>query len=121
MKQFPLRNHRFARPAARAALAAELQNRFWEYHDGLFKNMRNMSEETILSTAKNLGLDLEKFEKDRKDPRIGNIINRDLADGNRIGVRGTPSIFINGKRVNQRSFEVFSSVIEEELAADRTP
>ncbi len=121
IKQFPLRNHRFARRAGQAALAADLQDRFWEFSEGLFRNLRNMSEETIVSTAQDLGLDLERFKRDRESPRIRNIIDRDLAEGSRIGVRGTPSIFINGKRLNQRSLEAFSSAIEQELASDREP
>ena len=121
MKQFPLRNHRFARRAAEAALAADMQDRFREFSEGLFQNMRNMSEETISSTARDLSLDLEQFEKDRKSPRVRNIINRDLAEGGRIGVRGTPSIYINGKRLNQRSLEAFSSIIDEELVSNRKP
>jgi protein-disulfide isomerase len=119
MKQFPLRNHRFARSAAEAALAADLQGRFREFSEGLFDNMRSMSEETILATAEELGLDLKRFESDRRSARIRNTINRDLAEGNRIGVRGTPSIFVNGKRHDQRSMEAFSAVIERELASGK--
>jgi protein-disulfide isomerase len=121
VKDFPLRNHRFSRPAAQAALAAGLQNRFWEYHDSLLKNMRNLSEELFISTAKDLGLDLAKFEKDRKSPYAARMINRDLAEGGRIGVRGTPSVFVNGKKVKQRSLEAISSLIEGELAAGPHP
>ena len=115
MKQYPLRIHPFARAAAAAALAAHRQDRFWEYHAGLYRQTRNLNEETILSTARDLGLDMERFETDRKDPLIEEAIRRDLAEGNRVGVRGTPSVFINGKKAGSRSLEAFSSMIEEEL------
>jgi len=115
MKQYPIGGHRFARPAALAALAAHNQGHFWEYHAGLYKNYRKMNEQTILMTARDLGLDMERFEKDRKDPATLAALNRDIAEARRAGVRGTPSIFINGRKVGQRSLEVFSSMIEEEL------
>ena len=114
-KNFPLRNHKLARPAAMAALAAENQGRFWEYHDKVFANYRNITEKMLSDTARELGLNMAKFEKDRKDIRTNNIINRDLQEGNRIGVRGTPTIFINGKRLGKRSLEAFSTAIEAEL------
>jgi protein-disulfide isomerase len=116
-KNFPLRNHKLARPAALAALAAENQGRFWEYHDKVFENYRKISDKMLTDTARELGLDMERFEKDRKDIRTNNLINRDLQEGNRIGVRGTPTIFINGKRLGKRSLEAFSAAIETELKA----
>jgi protein-disulfide isomerase len=116
-KNFPLRNHKLARPAAMAALAAENQGRFWEYHDKIFENYRNISEKLLSDTARDMGLNIDQFEKDRKDIKTSNIINRDLQEGNRIGVRGTPTIFINGKRLGQRSLTAFSTAIESELEA----
>ena len=104
-----------------AALAAEKQGRFWEYHDKIFANYRNISDKMLSDTARDMGLDMDRFEKDRKDIRTNNLINRDLQEGSRIGVRGTPSIFINGKRLGQRSLEAFSSAIENELQADPAP
>jgi protein-disulfide isomerase len=118
-KNFPLRNHKLARPAAMAAFAAENQGRFWEYHDKVFANYRNISEKMLSDTARELGLNMAKFEKDRKDIKTNNIINRDLQEGNRIGVRGTPTIFINGKRLGKRSLEAFSTAIEVELNSKR--
>ena len=104
-----------------AALAAEKQGRFWEYHDKIFANYRNISDKMLSDTARDMGLDMDRFEKDRKDIRTNNLINRDLQEGSRIGVRGTPSIFINGKRLGQRSLEAFSAAIETELQADPAP
>jgi len=114
-KNFPLRNHKFAMPAAVAALAAEKQGKFWEFHDLLFKDYNRLNEQKVKEIAQQLNLDMEKFEKDRKDPQIRAMINRDLAEGNRAGVRGTPAIFINGRLLRNRSPAGFQELIEKAL------
>jgi len=120
-KNFPLRNHRMARPAAMAALAAEKQDQFWEYHDRIFANYRNLSDEFLVRTAREIGLDMDRFEKDRKSVDTNNLLNRDIQEASRIGVRGTPTIFINGRRQDKRSLEEFSSAVEAELNISRKP
>ena len=114
-KNFPLRNHKFAMPAATAALAAEKQGKFWEFHDLLFKDYNRLNEQKVTEIAQQLKLDMEKFEKDRKDPGIRALINRDLAEGNRAGVRGTPTIFVNGRLLRNRSPAGFQELIEKAL------
>ena len=114
-KNFPIRNHKFAMPAAIAALAAEKQGKFWEFHDLLFKDYNRLNEQKITEIAQQLNLDMEKFAKDRKDPQIRAVINRDLAEGNRVGVRGTPTIFINGRLLRNRSVPGFQELIEKAL------
>jgi len=114
-KNFPLRNHKFAMPAAIAALAAEKQGKFWEFHDLLFKDYNRLNEQKIKEIAQQLNLDMEKFEKDRKDPRIRAMINRELSEGNRAGVRGTPTVFINGRLLRNRNPAGFQELIEKAL------
>jgi len=114
-KNFPLRNHKLALPAAQAAHAADKQGKFWEYHDKVFENYNKLSGELLEQFAKELGLDMNRFRKERGSPEIASLINRDLREGSRIGVRGTPTIFVNGKRLGQRSIEAFSVAIENEL------
>ncbi|UCG38154.1 MAG: thioredoxin domain-containing protein [bacterium] len=114
-KNFPIRNHRFARPAAEAALAADIQGKFWPFHDRLFENYNRIDEDLILGIARDLELDMDRFGKDRRGPRVAAIINRDMAEAGRVGVRGTPTIFVNGKPLTQRSLESFSAAIEREL------
>lgn len=114
-KHFPLRNHKFARPAAIAALAAEKQGKFWEFHDLLFKDYNRLNKQKVNEIAKLLNLNMEQFEKDQKAPGLGKIINRDLSEGNRIGVRGTPTVFINGRLLRNRSQTGFQAMIEETL------
>ena len=114
-KNFPLRNHQFAMQAAIAALAAEKQGKFWEFHDLLFKDYSHLNEQKIEEIAQQLKLNMEKFDKDRKDPQIMAMINRDLAEGNQAGVRGTPTVFINGRLLRNRSMAGFQELIEKAL------
>lgn len=102
-------------PAAKAALAAGRQGRFWEYHDQLFENYNRLNNGLLDQIALGLNLDMNRFNKDREDPAIAALINRDIREGSRIGVRGTPTVFVNGKRLNQRSLEAFSAAIDNEL------
>ena len=114
-KNFPLNNHKLAQPAATAALAAGKQGKFWEYHDRVFENYNKLNEGLLEQFAQELNLDMERFRNERLNPEITSLINRDLREGSRIGVRGTPTIFVNGKRLGQRSMEAFSAAIENEL------
>jgi protein-disulfide isomerase len=114
-KNFPIRNHKFAMPAAIAALAAERQGKFWEFHDLLFKDYNRLNEQKVKEIAQKLKLDMDKFDKDRKDPQIKAMINRDVAEGNRAGVRGTPTVFVNGRLLRNRSPGGFQQLIEKAL------
>lgn len=114
-KNFPLRNHKFARNAAISALAANRQGKFWEFHDSLFSNFNRLSNQKVREIAHKLGLNEEEFEGDMKDPKIVSMISRDIRDGARAGVRGVPTIFINGRILRNRTLEGFRSVIDKEL------
>jgi len=114
-KNYPLRNHKFAEPAAIAAHAAGKQGRFWEFHDLLFKNYNRLNAQKVEQIARQLDLDLTRFEKDQKDPRIKALIRRDLSDASRAGVRGTPAVYINGRFLRNRSLSGFRDIIEKEL------
>jgi protein-disulfide isomerase len=116
IKHFPLPSHKAARPAAVAALASHKQGKFWEFHAKLFENYRALDEQKIEAIAVELGLDMEKFAVDQKSPEITALIERDLENGREIGVRGTPTIFLNGKRVKIRSMQGFQQLIEAEIA-----
>ncbi|HEA69836.1 MAG TPA: hypothetical protein ENI07_23945 [Desulfobacterales bacterium] len=114
-KHFPLNNHKFAKKAATAALAAGSQGKFWEFHDLLFKNYNRLNDKKIRNIAIKLGLDMVKFDKKTKDPLIQERISRDLRDGNSADVRGTPAVFINGKSLRDRTLPGFQKVIDREL------
>ena len=119
VKHFPLRNHAFAKQAATAALAAHKQGKFWEYHHKIFQNMRSLSDAKLQDIAKEVGLNSKKFNRDRKDPSIQQLINRDLNDGMRAGVRGTPTIYVNGKLLRNRSLQGFQWMVDDELKKKR--
>ena len=114
-KNFPLRSHKFAVKASIAALAAESQGKFWEFHDLLFKNYNKLNDQKIREIALELGLDQTEFKKKMKDPKITAMIRQDVREGAQAGVRGTPTIFINGRRLNDRSLNGFKAAIDKEL------
>lgn len=114
-KHFPLSSHKFAMPAAVAAMAAHRQGKFWPFQDKLFENYNKLNEQKISEIATELELDLVQFETDRKDAGLQTIINQDVRDGRRAEVRGTPSIFVNGRRLKNRSLQGFRAMIDKQL------
>jgi protein-disulfide isomerase len=114
-KNFPLSSHSFALQAAAAALAAGTQGKFWEFHDRLFENYNHLNDQVIRGIALSLNLDMVEFEKNVKDPEIQKRIRQDIIDGRQAGVNSTPTVFINGKLLRNRSFAGFQAAIEKEL------
>ena len=112
---FPLRNHRFAKKAAVAAFAAKKQGKFWEYHDRLFANLESINDEKFLEIAREVGLDMERFEKDINDLKIVARINQDIRLGAYLEVRATPTVFINGSVSKARTLEALQADVEQEL------
>jgi len=84
---------------AMAALAAGKQGKFWEFHSQLLEHHDKVSEQEILDIATGLQLNMDQFNKDRQSPDSRLLIQADIQNGRQVGVRGTPSLFINGKRV----------------------
>jgi protein-disulfide isomerase len=114
-KNFPLQNHQFAFKAAVAALAAESQGKFWQFHDLLFKNYNQLNDQKIQEIALAAGLNQQDYEKKKNDPDITRKVQQDILDGQRAGVRGTPTVFINGIRLRDRSLQGFQAVIDRQL------
>jgi protein-disulfide isomerase len=114
-KNFPLRNHKMAHPAAQAALAAHMQNQFWAYHDKVFVNFSSLNESKLAEFATEVGLDLVKFNQDRTSSRVKKQISDDLRLGQVVGVRGTPTVFINGMLLKDRNLAGASQMIDAEL------
>jgi len=115
-KQFPLTMHKQAQSAALASLAAHRQGKFWAYHDLLFENQKSLSEAKYTELAKKLKLDLDRFNKDYKAPVNQQALQRDMADAQLAGVRGTPTIFVNGRRLKERNIKDLQQMISQELA-----
>jgi protein-disulfide isomerase len=118
IKNFPLPNHKFARQAAVAALAADRQGKFWEFHHKLYKNYNRLDQEKIREIAQQVGLDTVRWEQDMKAPEIEAVVENDVREGKNVGVRGIPTIFINGRLLRDRSFAGFQAAIEKELAKE---
>lgn len=114
-KNYPLRRHTFAKKAAVAAFAARRQGRFWEYHDLLFDNGDSLSDEKFQQIARKLGLDQAKFERDINDLELVARVNQDIRLGAYLGVRGTPTIFINGRVSRARTLEALEAAVKNEL------
>jgi protein-disulfide isomerase len=112
---FPLSSHPYARIAAAAALAAGRQGKFWEFHHKLFENFRDLTPTKIQEIAKGLNLDMDKYNRDMRDPAIQNLIARDIKEGYEAGVQGTPTVFVNGRVLRKRSLEGFSELIQKAL------
>jgi protein-disulfide isomerase len=115
-KQFPLDTHPQASLAAAAAIAAHHQGKFWPMHDALFAHRRELSRANILALAKNVGLDMKRFEADLESPDTKKTIAKDTEDGDRAGVEGTPSVYINGRKYNGAlDLAAIRNVIDGEL------
>ena len=97
-KQFPLDSHSQAAVAARASLAAHEQGKFWPLHDRMYAQSREINRARVLAWAHELGLDLPRFTATLDSKATLQAVERDLDEGSRIGVEGTPTLFINGKK-----------------------
>lgn len=114
-KNYPLRSHKFAEKAAAAALAAERQGKFWEFHEQLFKHSRSLNDKKVTEIAQELGLNEAQFQKDLQDPEIVAKIKADYEEGKNLEVKGIPTVFINGRRVNSRELLDIQHLIGDEL------
>ena len=116
-KHLPLNFHNRARPAAIASMAAHKQGKFWEFHDLLFENQKNLGDEDFLFYAKKLGLDVAQFEKDLVDPAVAAQVDDDAKEAGRVGARGTPSLYLNGRKVNTsaRSTSEIVNLVKSEI------
>jgi protein-disulfide isomerase len=115
-KQFPLEQiHPNAMNAAKASVAAGNQGKFWEMHDELFKISRNLSMDEIRKKAEAIGLDMKQFDADMASPETEKTVRADLKLGRSVDVSGTPTLFINGKRVMHRSLESMKAMVDEAL------
>jgi protein-disulfide isomerase len=115
-KHMPLSMHPKAPDAHAAAEAAHRQGRFWEMHDRIFGNQQEMGPEKYAEYARELRLDLERFDRDRASPEVKERIEADkrVADG--LGVSGTPAFFVNGRFLSgAQPFESFKELIDAEL------
>ncbi len=115
-RQFPLPFHKKAHLAHQAALAAGAEGKFWEYHDMLFANQKALDRSDLDGYAKKLGLDMAKFGAALDNGTYKAEVDSDIALGRASGVNGTPSLFVNGKRVqNPGDFGSIAKMIDGAL------
>jgi protein-disulfide isomerase len=115
-KQLPLPFHEHAHLAAEAALAANEQGKFWEYHDKLFANQQALDRPSLEKYAEDLGLDMPKFRAALDSGKFKERVDRESKEGAAVGATGTPTFFINGhKLVGAQPIDQFKTVIDAEL------
>ncbi len=123
-RNFPLTQiHRHAMLAHRSAQAASNQNKFWEMYNLLYQNQTTWSatsdpSSTFRSYAESLGLDLAQYDKDVKSSATNDIINADIAAGQKLGANSTPTFILDGKKItNPADADGFSKLIEDAIKA----
>ncbi len=102
-KNFPLDMHPHAEGAARAAMAADKQGKFWEMHHALFSSQEPPTPEFIAATVKKLGLDATAFDKDQRSEAVADAVARDRKQGRDAQLKGTPSIYVNGREFSYQT------------------
>lgn len=118
-KHLPLSFHPHALPAAKASVAAGRQGKFWEMHDRLFENQRQLSEEKYVEIAREIGLDVERFLEDYKSEAVAAEVAQDMNEARRLGVTGTPGFFVNGRfSSGAKPYASFKAMVEEALARE---
>lgn len=115
-KQYPLPFHNRAKPSAEAVLCAHDQGKFWEMHDKLFPS-QSLESADFTRFATEVGLNVKKFESCLATGKMSARVDKDMDEAKRVGVRGTPHFFVNGRVINgAQPFEAFKAIIDEELA-----
>lgn len=113
-RNFPLSEmHEYARAAALAAEAAALQNKFWEMHDAVYENQRNLNEHLLMELAVELKLNIPQFKSDLESAQLKDKIDEDFASGIVSGVNGTPSFYVNGKKFDGSAEDLFQLFVAD--------
>ncbi|KKT41181.1 MAG: Na+/H+ antiporter, NhaA family protein, nonfunctional [Candidatus Giovannonibacteria bacterium GW2011_GWA2_44_13b] len=117
-RHFPLPQHKNAKAGAYAAEAAGVQGKFWEMHDKLFDGQTDWAEkgnagDIFIEYAKSLNLDINKFKEDFASDGVHQKVDRQYKSGVANFVNSTPTFFINGKKIQPRSYEEFVKLVEE--------
>jgi protein-disulfide isomerase len=115
VRDFPLSQHANAPKAAEAAEAAREQGKYWEYITVLFRNQSALQVDKLKQYASDLGLDHARFDASLDSGKFAEKVQRDVLEGDKLGVNGTPTLFVNGKRVSDKSYEGLRTTIEAAL------
>ncbi|HEX8283997.1 MAG TPA: thioredoxin domain-containing protein [Pyrinomonadaceae bacterium] len=115
VRDFPLEMHPEARAAAEAAEAAREQGKYWDFTAILFRNQSALKPEQLRQYAQVIGLDRAKFDAALETGKFSDKVERDLIEGQRFGVTGTPTFFVNGRRAKDGTYESLKAAIEAAL------
>jgi protein-disulfide isomerase len=118
-RQYPIASlHPFAFKAAEASLCAHEQGKFWEMHDILFGEQSKLAVTDLKEKAHRIGLDQKKFDTCLDTGRYVEQVQKDMKEGTRVGVTGTPAVFINGAELKGGAvpYETVAEAIQQELA-----
>lgn len=118
-KHFPLAGHADSVPAAMAAVAAQRQGKFRQMHQKLFANQADQSLPILYRCAKEVGLDMGRFDVEMKDPVVRAQVEADRTEALAVPLPGTPAVFINGRLVDELNFDVLRDWVAEEIAVGR--
>ena len=114
--------HKDAPLAHLAAMAANEQGKFWEFHDKVFKNQPKIQRQFLLQYAQELGLDMKRFEHSLDVEQAKSLIDADEAEAKALGLTGTPAFFVNGRYLSgAKPFDEFAKVIDAELTKLKLP
>ena len=119
VRDFPLSQHANARKAAEAAEAAREQGKYWEYATVLFRNQSALGVDKLRQYASEVGLDRARFDASLDSGKFAENVQRDVIDGRRLGISGTPTLYINGKRISDNSYASVKTAIEAALKISR--
>ena len=121
-KHLPLDMHKDAPAAHLASVAAQKQGKFWQFHDKLFEDQRNLKMDAFRRYAEELGMDIARFEKDFQNLENQKLVDADKAEAASMQITGTPGFFVNGRFLRgAKPFEDFAKLINEELEKKGLP
>ena len=118
-KDFPLPMHAHAQKAAEAAHCAQVQGKYWEFHDQLFTT-RQFEISQLKANAQGLKLNVESFNKCLDSGEQADTVKKQFEESQALGLPGTPAFFVNGRLINPNgtvSYDTLRQLIEDELAA----
>lgn len=114
-KSYPLSSHKYSWKAAAAAVAAHEKGQFWPFHDRLFEHFDKLDDAMLMKIRKEFGFDTPEFDKLMKSSKVRVKVADDKKEGKTVGVTGTPTVFVNGKKLKNKSLDGFKTAIEKEL------
>jgi protein-disulfide isomerase len=115
-RDFPLNQHTEALKAAEAAEAAREQGRYWEYVQVLLRNQSALGVDKLKSYATEIGLDRTRFDTGLDSGKFAELVQRDVDEGMKLGLKATPTLFLNGRRISVKSYEDLKARVDAVLS-----